>query len=217
MSSVYTLVQAKYPKEHAPTAHVPALRFGQARCSIPRRRRRTRCAAWPLHSNHRGEAVHGAAVSFGTAARPGLCAPSHGQKGEGENRIPALREQCRLGTWSPSYGHLPLRHTAGAAVIPLLYTPAAHSTQGRMAAVGQPFRRLTCRGCSSGALQARREFRGRPCVLGDAGCPGATAPGSGIEGRILGLPSCASKKVGRPPGRVPASEYHFTAVTEISI
>ena len=64
-------------------------------------------------------------------------------------------------------------------------------------------RRLTCRGCSRGALQAQSEFRGRPCVLGDAGCPGATALGSGIEGRILRLPSCASKKVGRLPGRIP--------------
>jgi hypothetical protein len=164
-----------------------------------------------------GKLDHEAAVSCGTAARPGLCAPSHGQKVESGNRIPALRGlRCRR-TLSLASRHLSLRHTAGAEAVPLsIHACGAQHTGSHGCRRTAMLRKLTCRSCSSGALKARREFCGRPCVLGGAGCPGAIAPGSGIEGRILGLPCCASNKVGRPPGRVPASEYHFTAVPEIS-
>jgi hypothetical protein len=59
-------------------------------------------------------------------------------------------------------------------------------------------RQLTCRGCSSGALQAQSEFRGRPCVLCDAGCPGAIAPGSGIAG-AHSWPTLLCEQQGRSP------------------
>jgi hypothetical protein len=59
-------------------------------------------------------------------------------------------------------------------------------------------RQLTCRGCSNGALKARREFCGRPCVLGDAGCPSAIASGSGIAG-AHSSPTFLCEQEGRSP------------------
>jgi hypothetical protein len=75
--------------------------------------------------------------------------------------------------------------------------------------------RLTCRGCSSGALQAQSEFRGRPCVLGDAGCPGAIAPGSGIAGAhfwptLLG-PAIRGEQQGRSPAGANSRPRNITS------
>ena len=193
------LVQAKYPKEHAPTAHVPALRFGQARCSIPGRRRRTRCAAWPLHSNNRGESDDEAAVSFGTAARPGLCAPSHGLKGE-------IREPNTGPAWADPLANLIFKPSAPIASSHCSrcgYSPSIHACGAQHAGPHgcrrtAMLRRLTCRSCSSGALKAQSEFCGRPCVLGDAGRPSATALGSGIAG-AHSWPTLLCEQQGRSP------------------
>ena len=65
---------------------------------------------------------------------------------------------------------------------------------------------LTCRGCLNGAPQARSEFCGTPRKRPDPGLPRSAAKGSQTWGRVLCLLSCTSKKGGRPPGRVPASQ-----------
>ena len=65
---------------------------------------------------------------------------------------------------------------------------------------------LTCRGCLNGAPQARSEFCGTPRKRPDPGLPRSAAKGSQTWGRVLCLLSCTSKKGGRPPGRVPASD-----------
>ena len=67
-------------------------------------------------------------------------------------------------------------------------------------------RNLTCRGCLNEAPQARSEFCGTPRKQHDAGLPRSAAKGSQTWGRVLCLLSCTSKKGGRPPGRVPASD-----------
>ncbi len=190
----------------------------------------TPCACGAIRSNNCGKLDNEAALSFGRAATPHPAQRRRGQKGGGwgSQQPTANSQQPTANSQQPADSR---QQTAAGAIAPLGFKPGpseakARTTSPYVSACGvvvaglQSCRRtgllrdLTRCGCLSGARSAKRVPQRTPQPPRRR-LPRSEAQGSRAFGRVS-LPTFLSrdKKVGRPPGRNPASKNNHPAGTK---
>ena len=186
----------------------------------------TPCACGAIRSNNCGKLDNEAALSFGRAATPHPAQRRRGQKGEAGEQPRANSQQPTANSQQPtanSRRHRSARLQTGAERSEGPHHLPYVSACGVVVAGLQSCRRtgllrdLTRCGCLSGARSAKRVPQRTPQPPRRR-LPRSEAQGSRAFGRVS-LPTFLSrdKKVGRPPGRNPASKNNHPAGTKTAI